>query len=309
MRKILQITVVLLLVLFLNLYIQFHRDITYAYQRVLDGSEILVTENGVIEYAVEGNGIPALLIHGAGGGYDQGLLMGKTAFGDGFKLISVSRFGYLRSSFLEESTVENQAALYTDLLDHLEVDKVVILGGSAGGPSALQFAHDYPQRSIALIMLSAVSMYMGDEIPLTTKIVNTIQKSDFTYWLVLKLFRSQFLEMVGISQETYNALGPDDKRLTDEMLEFMNPMSPRRPGNIHEAEIKPLTSEAMSRITVPTIILHAKDDILVTYDHAEFVHNNIEHSELVSFDIGGHGLFAETKEITKQIKDFLDKNR
>jgi predicted alpha/beta-fold hydrolase len=30
----------------------------------------------------------------------------------------------------------------------------------------------------------------------------------------------------------------------------------------------------MSRITVPTIVLHAKDDFLVTYDHAEFVNQN-----------------------------------
>ncbi len=310
MRKnTLLVAVILLLILFSIVYSQYRRDISYAYQRVLDGSEILITKNGEIEYGVEGEGTPVLLIHGAGGGYDQGLLMGKAFLGDGFKFISVSRFGYLRSPFLTESTVENQAALYAALLDYLEINKVIILGVSAGGPSALQFAHDYPGRSSELILVSAVSMFMGDEIPLSTKIINNIQKSDFAYWLVLKVFRPQFLEMIGVPKETYSALSPEDKKFADEMLEFMHPMSPRRPGNIHEAKIRPLSGEAMGKISVPTIVLHAKDDILVPYEHAAFNHISIENSELISFDRGGHGMVAELKTVTKQIKEFLDNNQ
>lgn len=234
--------------------------------------------------------------------------MGKTYLGEGYTFISVSRFGYLRSPFLPESTVENQAALYANLLDHLGINEVIILGVSAGGPSAIQFAHDYPDRSSALILVSAVSLFMGDEIPLSTKIINTIQKSDFAYWLVLKMFRFQFMEMIGISRETYSALSPEDKKFADEMLEFMHPMSPRRPGNIHEAKIRPLSDKAMGEISVPTMVIHAKDDILVGYEHAEFIHQNIKHSEIMSFDSGGHGLASELKTINKQIEDFLEKS-
>jgi len=52
---------------------------------------------------------------------------------------------------------------------------------------------------------------MGDETSLSTKIVNSSQKSDFSYWLVLKMFRAQFLGLIGISQETYSALDPSNK--------------------------------------------------------------------------------------------------
>lgn len=305
MRKFWLVAVISLIVVFSVVYIQYRSDITDAQQRVLQGSKILVTNYGEIEYAVQGEGIPALLIHGAGGGYDQGLWMGKMSLGDGFKFISVSRFGYLRSPFLEESTVEKQAALYVALLDHLEIDKVIVLGGSAGGPSALQFAHDYSDRTIGLVLVSAVSMFMGDSIPLSTKVINTIQKSDFAYWLAIKLLRTQFLEMVGISKEAYGALSPEAKNLTDEMLEIMHPMSLRRLGNLHEANIIPLSGHTMSEISVPTIIFHAKDDILVGFEHAEFIHKNIKHAELVSFDSGGHGLVAESDIIIKRIKDFL----
>ena len=309
MTKVILSAIILLLVVFSVLYIQFRGDIIAARQRVLIGSTILTTEYGEIEYAVEGEGPAALLIHGAGGGYDQGMLIGKKALGDGFKFVSVSRFGYLRSPLIEEPSVENQAAIYAALLDHLEVDQAVILGASAGGPSALQFAYDYPERSSALVLLSAVTMFMGDEIPLSTKVINTIQKSDFGYWLVLKTFRSQFSEMVGIPRDLYANLSPGDKQYADDMLNFMHPMSPRRPGNIHEARIRPLSSESMGKISVPTIILHAKDDFLVTIDHADFVHDSIAHSELVSFDSGGHALIAETGAITERIRDFLKRNQ
>lgn len=309
MKKVILLAFIILLVLFSVLYIQFSGEIAAARQRVLEGSVVLTTELGEIEYAVEGDGPAALLIHGAGGGYDQGMLIGKKALGDGFMLVSVSRFGYLRSPFIEESTVKNQAAIYAALLDHLEIDQTVILGASAGGPSALQFAHDYPDRSRALVLLSAVSIFMGEEIPLSTKVINTIQKSDFSFWLVLKLFRSLFSEMVGIPQDLYEELSPEDKQYADDMLDFMHPMSPRRPGNIHEAEIVPLTGEAMVKISVPTIILHAKDDALVTFDHAEFVHQNISDSELVSFESGGHALVTELSAISARIKNFLVENQ
>jgi len=71
------------------------------------------------------------------------------------------------------------------------------------------------------------------------------------------------------------------------MLDFMHPMSPRRPGNIHEAQIGPLTGEAVGTIPVPTIILHVRGNFLVTFDQAEFVYQNIDNSELVVFERGG----------------------
>lgn len=297
--------VFIVIILLINLYIQYRRDINSAYQRVSDGSKILMTENGAIEYGVDGEGFPVLLIHGAGGGYDQGILMGQAFLGSGYKFISVSRFGYLGSPFVDDSTVEKQALLYNNLLEHLDVDRAIILGVSAGGPSAVQFAHDYPERSSALILVSAVSKFMGDEIPASTKIVNTIQKSDFAYWLVLKAFRTQFLALIGIPHETYSVLDSNDKEFADKMLEYMHPMSQRSLGNIHEANIRPMSGDKMSEISIPTMILHAKDDILVTYEHAEFYSKNIKYSELVSFDSGGHGMATELKSIRNNINRFL----
>ena len=45
--------------------------------RLQEESKLAATPWGNIEYAVEGNGPPILLVHATGGGYDQGLLLGN----------------------------------------------------------------------------------------------------------------------------------------------------------------------------------------------------------------------------------------
>ena len=46
----------------------YQRDIQHARDRVASGSRIAQTPCGPIEYAVTGDGLPVLLVHGAGGG-------------------------------------------------------------------------------------------------------------------------------------------------------------------------------------------------------------------------------------------------
>src|SRR3712207_7655187 len=74
----------------------FQADMLAAYDRISTGSHIMQTANGTLEYADLGNGNPVLVVHGAGGGYDQGLLLSEIFFGediDQFRLIAPSKIG------------------------------------------------------------------------------------------------------------------------------------------------------------------------------------------------------------------------
>ena len=53
--------------------VMYQRDIQAARARIASGSEIAQTACGPIEYATAGEGAPVLVVHGAGGGFDQGL--------------------------------------------------------------------------------------------------------------------------------------------------------------------------------------------------------------------------------------------
>src|SRR5829696_10418033 len=119
----LAILLVFVLVVFVAVtYPRFRADVQPNRERLLSESDIVATEEfGDIEYAVQGKGLPVLLVHGAGGGYDQGLLIGENYVGDGHRFIAPSRFGYLRSSIREGGSPAAQADAYATLLDALGV--------------------------------------------------------------------------------------------------------------------------------------------------------------------------------------------
>lgn len=58
-------------------YPRFRKAMRCGRERLLTRSHTVATEYGDIEYAIQGSGLPVLLLHGAGGGYDQGLLIGE----------------------------------------------------------------------------------------------------------------------------------------------------------------------------------------------------------------------------------------
>jgi len=85
-------------------YLRFRREMKEACRRIEQGGTIIETTAGPIEFAREGEGEPVLMIHGAGGGYDQGLLIARDFVEAGHDVIAPSRFGYLRTPVSEDSS-------------------------------------------------------------------------------------------------------------------------------------------------------------------------------------------------------------
>ncbi len=82
---------------------------------------------GDIEFKRGGEGVPVLVIHGSGGGFDQGELIATAILDEQFDWIAPSRFGYLRSTFHKGATFDDQAEAYAHLFNHLGLHKVVVL--------------------------------------------------------------------------------------------------------------------------------------------------------------------------------------
>ena len=98
-------------------------------------------------------GAPLLVVHGAGGGFDQGLEFAGSLPRRGFRVIAMSRFGYLRTPLPDDASPIAQADAHACLLDALGIERTAIMGGSAGAPSAMQFAIRHPDRCNALVLL------------------------------------------------------------------------------------------------------------------------------------------------------------
>jgi len=122
---------VVIAVILIVTYMNYRSDIRAAKERVMSGSQIIETRCGPIEYATMGEGLPMLVVHGAGGGYDQGLWIARDNVGEGFRIIAPSRFGYLRTPLPLDASPAAQADAHACLLDALNISKVAVLGVSA----------------------------------------------------------------------------------------------------------------------------------------------------------------------------------
>jgi pimeloyl-ACP methyl ester carboxylesterase len=288
-------------------YPGYRREIAAIKTRLPAGSNIFETEHGAIEYTVEGEGPAVLSLHGAGGGYDQGLWAGRMVFGEGYKIVSVSRYGYLRTPRPAGASIRSQAAQYRELLDQLRIPRVIVLGVSAGGPSATQFANDYPERTSALILVSAVSQAAapGDKPAFFVGIIHSVQHSDYAYWLAAKFMQPMILNLMGMPAGVYANLTPAQKQLAQEMLDTMHPMSQRYPGTANDGEMIEHGAVSTAGICSPVLILHSKDDALVSYGHALYAHQAIAHSRIILFETGGHGLLPRMEAVRRGVREFL----
>ena len=102
-------------------YTSYRRDIDRARGRVSTGSQIVQTPCGPIQYAVAGDGPPVLVVHGAGGGYDQSLDFAEPLARSGFRVIAMSRFGYLGTPLPTDASAAAQADAHACLLDALKI--------------------------------------------------------------------------------------------------------------------------------------------------------------------------------------------
>jgi len=113
------------------------------------------TEYGLMSYVDEGFGEAVIISHGIFGGYDQGYNNLYSIFGENYRKIAVSRFGYPGSNLPQEPTPSKQAKVFLELLNELQINKVFLTSASAGGAAGIRFALDYPDRLKGLILLSS----------------------------------------------------------------------------------------------------------------------------------------------------------
>jgi len=254
-------------------------DINRAYERIQGKSTVIPSPYGDIEYTEGGSGPPVLVIHGSGGGYDQGELVVEAVLGDQFHWIAPSRFGYLRSTFNEGATFDDQADAYAYLLDQLGVEKAAVVAISHGGPSALLFAVLHPERVSSLTLISAgvASIDAPDQAHAQAQaqahrqgeMLVTIYRYDPLYWTITNLFKKQFMELMGADETVIAELSPHQREISEQIIDYMNPSSPRAAGAAFDNKAA-MPNERIATITAPTLIVHATDDTLQLYHNAQF---------------------------------------
>jgi len=289
---------------------KYKKEKRLAYARLQADSQLYETSVGVVEAALIGHGSTVLISHGSGGGYDMGLWLAHLIGGQ-FQYVAPSRFGYLRSPLPPKPTPESQADTFAALLDTLDVNSVFVIGLSAGGASALQFALRHSGRCHGLIMLSAVSRSVPP-LPLILRAIYPLMlKSDFIPWLFYAIAPHTVYRANGVSRALLAQIKLEQAkmRLLDELYQTTFPSTLRREGMLNDMQqLSLLPSYPIERITVPALVVHAANDPIIPIQSGEFSAHTIPNARFHRLEDGGHfACVTHREEIVPVVREFLNR--
>lgn len=289
----------------------FNRDLSILENRISGSSQTIPSTFGQIEFATIGSGEAILISHGSGGGFDQGLSMtAAAAAAEGFRLIVPSRFGYLNSPSPEGANAAIQADAYAELLDNLGIQKVSVLGISAGAWSALQFAARHPKRCRSLILLVPANSLPPGVPNFGGPIIRMIFASDFLMWLSAKMmsFAPSVVGpmMFGVPAQVISEASESEQLRLKALFLGLLPTTKRKIGMaLDMAEAQSPTPCKIEEIVAPIIAISAADDQFATNIRAQEIVNKVKNGKIKIYLNGGHALVGRQKEVIQDIVMFL----
>lgn len=294
-------------------YSRYRRELRELRERVDTGSTIAETSAGDIEYTDTGEGEPMLVIHGAGGGYDQGLLIASD-FGKDYRVIAPSRFGYLKTTVPKDCSPSAQADAHAALLDFLDVPRAIVVAASAGAPSAIELALRHPERISKLILLvprtyhPTQSIGADDSVP-SKAVLRLIEASaDFLFWLAMHVSRASVVRFFGVPPEIEAKASEEERERVSQLIRSVLPLSARVPG-IEVDGLTKMTPWPLDQIAVPTLVVSAEDDLYDTLPGARFTAERIPHAQLHVLPSGGHLMVGQTATVAALINKFLQSQK
>ena len=285
-----------------------------------------ITTNGInTYYEIAGTGPPVIFIHGGYGGVNSTLVPSSNFWipdlSDNFTIITYDR----RSS--GKSTYPNSTYTFNDIVNDLDalievlaIDKPFLIGSSAGGPIAMQYAITKPNKLSGLILpnTSARLWNHPDRIHSRELLLERMQHLDeygesLTYELIER-------QQAGPNPLTLSSKGPGPQtsqiktqnlaraRLITEQLQTLPTESHklfvlgelRNQGAFLSIDL----TDNLKQIDLPTLILHGDSDTQVPFTLGQELSYAIPDSSFVTIHGAGHGLMSWPTTIS-HINSFL----
>jgi proline iminopeptidase len=262
-------------------------------------------------YTEHGTGIPFLVMHG-GLGVDHSYFRPTfDPLGDIFKLIYYDHRGNGRSGRppLDTITYEQLATDTHVLREILGYDQIGVIGHSAGGYVALQYAIHHQKNLSYLILIDTAPAF-----DYMKELLDNVKNKNPTPEMIATLnapaaptiegFQQQFKILQPLYFYDFNS---EIKEKTDEIVEKMI-LNPEVAALNDVLTPKFNVTSQLSEIKVPTLILVGIDDFICPPSQAKRMHNSISNSELVIFERCGHYPFYEVPdEFFRILRDWFKK--
>jgi pimeloyl-ACP methyl ester carboxylesterase len=292
-------------------------------------SKVLKTRMGKVEILETGEpqGPPVVVLHGAGGGYDQGAVLGGFLAKKGFRVISLSRPGYLRTPLSSGILVEDQGALVISVLDALGIRKAALLALAEGAPAAVHAAIARPDRITSLVLLAPIVLRsppppIGEVRLPAEALLEHITGDVSAWWISEKVRRFPFQPLFRTLQIStalipYECSKLAEKILTDpvqtewfqQFFQALVPVSPRESGVRNDlVQMRTLPKLALSKLTMPVLVVVGRLDKLVPAANAKALLDEAPAAKALPLRQAGFfttGMGPQASEVQEAIQRFL----
>ncbi len=255
-------------------------------------SQIINTVRGVVEYRLVGNGPVILVLNGGHTNCNSPFEHEKFFLENGYQIIIPSRPGYGKTPSSSGKTAEGFSHTLSVFLEKLEIEKVIVIGISAAGRTALHFAKNYPEKLDFLILESAVTNEIWPD--KLTKLGAYVAFNKFTEgltWAILRFigklspntFMKLLLPALSVLDPTEVLNSWDENERNEVLLFLINSRSGA--GFLNDINH---TFDEFQLIITPTLIIASSYDQSVNPKNSTNAAEGISCSELMLIPVSSH---------------------
>lgn len=255
---------------------------------------VLAANGETIHYVKEGRGPVIALIHSLGSSVhmwrDQ-----IAALKDRYTVVAFDTRGHGQSSGKGESSVAAAAQDLKALLDHLGASECHLVGISTGGPIALSFTAQWPDRVRSLVLADSFA--------------TPVEGSNQTVEATAEAIAYVSMEEFGIQYAAETLMASTPLSVQDELTAAIAKMSPKVYIQMMRSAMLGDFTSMLPAVKVPTLVLIGESDTIAPKSSSEFIVQHIPTAALKVVPAAGHlSCLDNSAAFNAALGKFLDLN-
>jgi pimeloyl-ACP methyl ester carboxylesterase/DNA-binding CsgD family transcriptional regulator len=253
-----------------------------------------------VAYALSGDGPPLVaaawwVSHLEFDWQDEAFRRFWEALAEGYTLVRYDRLGVGMSDREGpdgQLTVDGEVALLGRVLDELELERVVLLGGSSGGCAAISFAARFPERVERLLLYGAYADGAAVSTPEVREAIVTTVRS---HWgLGSRLLADIFLGTVGSVEQERFARYQRAAASAETAAGLL--------GLIYRTDVR----TELPLVQAPTVVVHRRSDRAIPYALGRELAAAIPGATLIPLEGSAHFPWAgDAHSVVRALRSFL----